>query len=162
MSAVAAHELPLLDFGLQEQGVKVAQRLLVTRFGDFEPRIWTLDRFGGRLSGRENGFGLHLRDLKTELDKDDQSMVDLENRCRMLMWEGCFSSSLLQMRLDQNAHLISSDLDGVPIDSWQNIDEELGVIRDIALFELGVLIVKREAEGRRFAGFHSAGQKRGR
>ena len=45
-------------------------------------------------------------------------------------------------------YLVGSDLHSVPIDPWQNIHEEFGVIGNIALLEFGILVMEGEAERR--------------
>ena len=45
-------------------------------------------------------------------------------------------------------YLVGSDLHSVPIDPWQNIHEEFGVIGNIALLKFGILVVEGEAERR--------------
>ena len=56
-------------------------------------------------------------------------------------------------------HLGGGHPDGVPVDAWQDVDQEAGVVGDVALFELGVLVMQREAEWGGFAGFDGASQK---
>ena len=51
--------------------------------------------------------------------------------------------------------------DGVPVEARQDVDQELGVVGDVALLELGVFVVEREAERGGFAGFDGAGEEGG-
>ena len=56
-------------------------------------------------------------------------------------------------------HLSGSHPDGVPVDARQDVDQEARVVGDVALFELGVFVMQREAEWGQFAGFDGAGKE---
>lgn len=48
----------------------------------------------------------------------------------------------------EDLYLARSNLHGVPVDPGQDVDEEFRVVGDVILLQLGILVVKREAEGR--------------
>ena len=47
----------------------------------------------------------------------------------------------------------------IPVYTRQDVDQELGVVGDVALLELGVFVVQRKAQWRRFAGLDGAGEE---
>ena len=56
-------------------------------------------------------------------------------------------------------HFSSGHPDGGPVDARQDVDQEARVVGDVALFELGVSVMQREAEWGGFAGFDGASKK---
>lgn len=48
----------------------------------------------------------------------------------------------------EDLYLARSNLHGVPVDPGQDVDEEFRVVGDVILLQLGILVVKRETEGR--------------
>lgn len=54
---------------------------------------------------------------------------------------------LLGLDMIERIYLARSDLHSVPVDSWQDVDEEFRVVGDVVLLELSILVVKRKAEG---------------
>ena len=58
-------------------------------------------------------------------------------------------------------HFSSGHPYGIPVDARQDVDQELGVVGDVALLELGVFVVEREAERGGLAGFDGAGEEGG-
>ena len=56
-------------------------------------------------------------------------------------------------------HFSGSHPDGVPVDARQDVDEEARVVGDVALFELGVFVMQRKAQGGGFTGFDGAGKE---
>lgn len=73
------------------------------------------------------------------------SCVDVGNQLRM-RWRNCWLEHSDRATIE-SIYLAGSDLHSVPVDPWQDVDKEFGVVGDVILLKLCILVVKREAEG---------------
>lgn len=49
---------------------------------------------------------------------------------------------------EKGVYFVGSDLHGVPVHPWEDVDQEFGVVGDVVLLELGVFVVEGKTEGR--------------